>query len=318
MLNKQVLELYEQLDQPNASGTKVKDIFTAYEYTDVEVHTVKGEVGQTDYVKITIPGEHGKINGGSAPTLGIVGRLGGLGARPEIKGFVSDGDGALAALAAGLKLADMHNKGDVLAGDVIVCTHIDPNAPTRPHDPVPFMSSSIDQATKNEYEVDEQMDAILSIDTTKGNRILNHTGIAITPTIKEGYILRVSEDLLDVVQHTTGELPNVLPIATQDITPYGNGVHHLNSILQPSVATTVPVVGVAITTSVMVPGSNTGASRLADVEEAARFSVETAKLFGDRKIRFYNHEEYEKLTSLYGSLQKLQTMGVGHKSQLND
>ncbi len=309
MLDREVLELFERLDRPDASGELVKDLFKIYGNHDLQVNTVKGESGQTDYVKIIIKGSNGKSSGGSAPTLGIIGRLGGLGARPEIQGFVSDGDGALAALAAGLKLVDMNNKGDVMAGDVIVCTHIDPSAPTRPHDPVPFMSSSIGASIKNKYEVDDQMDAILSIDTTKGNRVLNHTGISITPTVKEGYILRVSEDLLDIVQNTTGELPAVLPITIQDITPYGNGVHHINSILQPSVATSAPVVGVAITTSIMVPGSATGASRLADVEEAARFSVETAKAFGNEKAKFYNADEYDRLVSLYGSLKILQTQG---------
>ncbi|NAW01394.1 DUF1177 family protein, partial [Salmonella sp. hn-h4] len=77
---------------------------------------------------------------------------------------------------------------------------------------------------------------------------------------KEGYILRVSEDLLRVMEMTTGKLAETFPITTQDITPYGNGVHHLNSILQPSTVTDVPVVGVAITAELVVPGCGTGAS----------------------------------------------------------
>ena len=35
-----------------------------------------------------------------------------------------------------------------------MATHICPHAPTRPHDPVPFMDSPVDIATMNEYEVD--------------------------------------------------------------------------------------------------------------------------------------------------------------------
>ena len=50
---------------------------------------------------------------------------------------MSDGDGAIAAIAAALKLAEMQ-RHDTLPGDVIVTTHICPNAPTRPHDPVDF------------------------------------------------------------------------------------------------------------------------------------------------------------------------------------
>jgi hypothetical protein len=38
-----------------------------------------------------------------------------------------------------LKLADMKEQGDV-----IVVTHTCPNAPTTPHEPVPFMGSPVD------------------------------------------------------------------------------------------------------------------------------------------------------------------------------
>lgn len=80
------------------------------------------------------------------PTLGILGRLGGLGARPEMIGYVSDGDGALAALAIVAKLLDMKKKGDVLPGDIFISTHICPDAPTSPHDPVPFMGSPVERS----------------------------------------------------------------------------------------------------------------------------------------------------------------------------
>ncbi len=180
-----------------------------------------------------IPGSAGKFAGGVASTLGIIGRLGGIGARPTRIGLVSDGDGAIAAIAAALELAEMQRKGDTLPGDVIVTTHICPNAPTRPHDPVDFMDSPIDDVTMNDNEVVPEADAILSIDTTKGNRIINHKGYALSPTVKEGYILRVAEDLLRIMEMTSGRPAVTFPITTQDITPYGNGVHHLNSILQP-------------------------------------------------------------------------------------
>lgn len=200
----------------------------------------------------------------------------------------------------------MGQQGDLLEGDVLVTTHICPHAPTLPHDPVPFMGSPIEMKTINTHQVDPQMDAILSIDTTKGNRILNHRGIAISPTIKEGYILKVSEDLLEVLQSTTGELPFTLPVATQDITPYGNGLHHINSILQPSTATNAPVVGLAITTETMVPGCATGASHEIDLALAAKFSLEVAKNFGTGKCKFYSTDEFELLQSRYGSMRHLQ------------
>ena len=77
-------------------------------------------------------------------------------------------------------------------------------------------------AQVNKEEVSPDLDALLVVDTTKGNRVINTRGFAISPTVKEGYVLRTSEDLLDLMQITTGRLPYVFPLAIQDITPYGN------------------------------------------------------------------------------------------------
>lgn len=306
---KQTLTMYDLLDQPNVSGEDVTRLFTAYEGVEASYQTVQGHQGSTDFVKIIIPGQAGKSSGGQAPTFGIVGRLGGIGARPQRIGLVSDADGAVAALSSALKLADMHAKGDRLPGDVIITTHICPNAPTLPHEPVDFMDSPVDILTMNQYEVDAQMEAILSIDTTKGNKVINHKGVSISPTVKEGFILRISDDLLRVLEMTSGQLPVTFPITTQDITPYGNGVYHINSILQPAVATSSPVVGLAITAESAVPGCGTGASHEVDIALAAKYAVEVAKEFTHGKCRFYDHDEFERLEHLYGSMKRLQTMG---------
>ncbi|HII61898.1 DUF1177 domain-containing protein [Pyrococcus horikoshii] len=310
---KQVIEAYELLDSAYVTGEKVAKFLRDRGIENVEVKTITGEKGSTDFIKIIIPGKNGKLSGGDAPTLGIIGRLGGIGARPEMIGLVSDADGAITAIAVALKLADMRRNGDILDGDVIIATHICPNAPTQPHDPVPFMGSPVDMATMNRYEVDPSMDAILSVDTTKGNRIINIRGFAITPTVKEGWILRVSEDLLDIMQYVTGRMPAVVPITMQDITPYGNGIYHLNSIMQPATTTNAPVVGVAITAEVPVPGCATGASHIVDIEEAARFCIEVAKGFGRGKVKFYDEEEFKRLIELYGPMNHLQTLGRQRK-----
>ena len=222
--------------------------------------------------------------------------------------FVSDGDGALCALTLAAKLLDMQNKGDFLKGDVFISTHICPDAPTSPHYPVPFMGSPVEMAQVNAEEVTPELDAILSVDTTKGNRIINSRGFAISPTVKQGYILRTSEDLLDIMQQTTGELPKVFAVTIQDITPYGNDLYHLNSILQPATATDAPVVGVAITAQTMVAGCATGASHFTDCEEAARFMLEVAKRFGQGTCSFYDKEEWEKIQEKYGDLSHFQKL----------
>ena len=273
MLMKQIIDAYEVLDSSFVTGEAVKEYLLGIKAdSNVEVYELVGPKGSTDMLKVRIPGKNGKTNGGDAPTIGLLGRLGGIGARPERIGFVSDGDGALCAVALAAKLLDMQNKGDYLYGS-------------------------------------PDLDALLVVDTTKGNRVINTRGFAISPTVKEGYVLRTSEDLLDLMQITTGRLPYVFPLATQDITPYGNDVHHLNSILQPCTATDAPVVGVAITAETMVPGCATGATHAADVEEAARFMLEVAKAYGRKQCSFYDADEYARLQKLYGSMKHLQTLG---------
>lgn len=310
MLLKQILEVYDLLDDGHTCGQKIVDYLKGIrEDADVETYTITGDGGKTDMVKVRIPGSNGKTVGGNAPTLGILGRLGAVGARPEMIGYVSDGDGALAALAVAAKLLDMKNKGDDLPGDVFISTHVCPDAPTQPHDPVPFMGSPVSIAQVNKEEVSPDLDAIFSIDTTKGNRVINTRGFAISQPVKEGYILRGSEGLLDIMQRTTGRLPYVFPVNMQDITPYGNDVHHLNSIMQPCTCTDAPVVGVAITTETMVPGCGSGCSHPIDVEEAARFVLEAAKSFGRGEFEFYDKNEFAHMVDLYGSMKQLQTLG---------
>lgn len=311
MLLQQVLTILELLDGPDAEGAEVARVLrTAGPGLDVSVDRVTTPKGRTDFVRTVVPGKNGRIRGGSARTLGVVGRLGGIGARPGVTGLVSDADGAVAALAAALKLASMHARGDVLEGDVVVTTHVCPDAPTVEHHPVPFMGSPVDMATMNRHEVDPSMDAVLSIDTTRGNNVLNANGIAITPTVRRGWILHPSRSLLAVAERVTGAAPRVLPIAAADITPYGNGLDHINSLLQPATATDAPVVGLALTSAVVVAGSATGANREVDVSMAAAFAVEAAKGFTSGTVEFQDVEEYERLERLYGSMSHLQGPGT--------
>ncbi|CAK7286406.1 DUF1177 domain-containing protein [Streptomyces misionensis] len=323
---KHVLEVIELLDRPQANGRLLADHLCSVLDTaraqaagtadlpdpagvGISVERVEGAGGGTDFVKVTVPGRAGRQAGGSAPTLGILGRLGGVGARPERVGLVSDADGAVAALAAAAKLLDMYGRGDVLEGDVVLSTHVCPDAPTRPHDPVPFMDSPVSVLDCNRAEIDPTMDAVVSIDTTKGNRLLNHRGVALSPTVRQGWILRVSDDLLGILETVTGEAAHVLPITTQDITPYGNGVHHINSIMQPCVATDAPVVGLAVTAGSAVAGCATGASHEGDIAAAGRFALETAKEFGRGAAHFHDAAEFDRLVELYGPMTRLQATG---------
>ena len=300
-----VLEALQLLDgwvdgDEVASILRVRDL-------DVTTTDVAQGSGTTTFLRIVVPGSHGRRSGGTAPTTGIIGRLGGVGARPGAIGIVSDADGAIGAVATAFKLATMAARGDHLQGDVIITTHICPNAPTIPHDPVPFMGPPVPMATMNLHEVEGAMEAVLSIDATKGNRVVNHRGFAITPTVREGYILPVAPDLIDVYERVSGRPAVVLPLSTYDITPYGNDLHHVNSILQPAVATSAPVVGVATTAVSTVPGTATGANHVCDIDQVVRFCIEVAKGHGAGSLRLYDEDEFARAVALYGSMTHLQS-----------
>ena len=301
---KHVIETIEMLSSASVTGAQVADALRAAGECHVEVTTLARDALSTDFLSIEIPGSDP-----AAPQLGIVGRLGGIGARPAVTGLVSDSDGAVVAIAAAFKLMTMARAGDVLRGTVRIRTHICPRAGTRPHHPVPMMRSPFPMREMMSYEVDPKMQAILSVDTTRGNRLVNHRGVALTPVAKQGYLLRIPDVLLDIMSWTSGELPVTLPLTTQDITPYENGLHHVNSLMQPTIVTDAPVVGVALTAQSAVPGCATGVTNAVDADLAMRFCIEAAKLFGDGVLRFVDEAEWQALQTRYGSLAHLQTVG---------
>ncbi|RLE54804.1 MAG: hypothetical protein DRJ26_01525, partial [Candidatus Methanomethylicota archaeon] len=157
-------------------------------------------------------------------------------------------------------------------------------------------------------EVDKQMDAILSVDATKGNRVIKVEGFAITPTVKEGWILKVSDDLIDIYERVTGKQVAVVPITMQDITPYGTGIYHINSMMQPWLMTSAPVVGVAITAKLPVAGCATGATYITSLEAATRFCIEVAKDYTSGKCKFYDESEFRKIIEIFGGMEKLRKL----------
>ncbi len=306
----QTLDIYQLFDRRDVDGSSITQLFAPFAAFGVDVSTTTvTEEGRADFVRILIKGRQGKTNGGTAPTLGIIGRNGAVGARPNRLGQVSDADGVVTVIATALKLAQMASWGDQLEGDVIVTTHISTDAPIVPREPVDFMGSPVSSSTMNRYEVDPAMDAILSADTSKGNEVFNNRGFAITPTVKEGYVLRTSPDLIRIMKQTTGQVPQVMAITMQDITDYDNGIYHINSIMQPNVATNAPVVGVPLVAQTAVAGSGSGASHEIDIAEAVRFCTEVAIEFTDKKryrCEFYDDAEFKKLVALYGPMTVLQ------------
>jgi len=309
---KHVVEVSDLLEDPRANGDAVRKFFEERELKDLEIviERVRSKEGETDFVKIVIHGRNGKSVGGGAPTLGVIGRLGGIGARPSLLGLVSDADGAIVALATAYKIAELSARGDVLEGDVVVVTHICPSAPIEPYKPVPMMSPPVDIFELLKREADPSMDAIISVDATKANWVIKHAGFAITPTVKEGWILKVSDDLLNIYMRVTGEPPAVVPITMQDIIPYTTPVYHINSMVQPWIYTKAPVVGVAITARMAIPGSATGATNIWALEQATRFIVEVAKEFTAERAKFYDEEEWKTIISVHGELRDIMRRGA--------
>jgi hypothetical protein len=301
---REIIDVMDLLDSATVTGAAVEEYLRQCGVGEIEVRQVRQPSGSTDLIKAFI-----RAQTKTGPTLGIVGRLGGVGARPHRVGLVSDADGAIIALACAAKLGIMAARGDDLPGDVCITTHIAPSAPIIPHSPTDFMGIPVDGAILGEHEIDPAMEGVLSIDTTKGNWVLSNSGFAITPTVKEGYILRVSEKLLEIMRVVTNGLPSVMPITIQDITPYSNGVYHINSIMQPATITSAPVVGVATTACTPVPGDATGANQPVHLDMAARFCLETAKVFTANGCSLYDKKEFATLTQLYGPMRHFLSTG---------
>ncbi len=116
-------------------------------------------------------------------------------------------------------------------------SHIATHVSITPHDPVDFMGMPVSSNTMNQYEVDKQMDAILSIDTSKGNNIIKHRGIG---DFSHGYA-RLYFTRRTGFSSLTGVCNRRCnKDASHHHTryfSYDNGVYHFNSIMQPHIAT---------------------------------------------------------------------------------
>ena len=146
------------------------------------------------------------------------------------------------------------------------------------------------------------MDAILSVDATKANRVIKVEGFAITPTVKEGIVLKVSDDLIDIYEIVMERPAAIVPITMQDILPPSVGVYHINTMMLPWLLTDAPVVGVATTARLPIGGCETGANYVMGLERAATFCIEVAKRFGEGRCRFYDEDEFRRLKEIYGDL----------------
>ena len=290
-----IIRVIDILDSPSVREEDIEDLVKLCGSASTEFERLRSEKGETLFTRIV-------FDFGKGRRIGIIGRLGGVGARPHIVGMVSDADGAIVALAVAEKLARMCSRKEDLVGRYVITTNISPHAPVKPEKPVPMMDSPIGLDTMLAKEVDREAEAVLSVDATKGNRVIKVRGFAITPVVRRGWILRPSDDVLDIYTWVAGRQPVLVPITMQDIVPYSTPVKHINSIIQPWLYTDSPVMGVAITSESVIPGSASGVTDLVSLEQASRFTLEVAKRFTSGSIEIYYEHEYRILTELHGDL----------------
>ncbi|MCW2258313.1 hypothetical protein M2263_004404 [Providencia alcalifaciens] len=64
---KQTLYVYELIDSAAVSGDDIVALFANFTVIEASSKTVQDEKGQSDFVRIVIPGSEGKLQGKNAP-----------------------------------------------------------------------------------------------------------------------------------------------------------------------------------------------------------------------------------------------------------
>lgn len=301
---KEVLETIDVLDHPKAGAKEFNELLPPG-VCETKIEPFSGPLGSTEFVTYTFKGREGRSSGGKARTMGIIGSLGAMRLPGEYKGLNSDADGGLVALACVLRLARMWSREQALKGDVIVTTHICQSGHPEPHDPVPFVMPPMPVDDEYRRLTHPDMEAILAPETAKGNRIFNQSGFAITPPVKQGYILRPHVSLIHTMEMVTAQPARVFPINTQDVTPFGNDIHHVCGMMLPGQFTDAPVVGVPITAQNQVLAAATGVYQATILEAAGRFCVEVATAYGIGDCHLFYQADFDAMTARYGSMAHL-------------
>ena len=299
-----VIEIYDLLSDPSARGPQVAALFDGSRTALTETADDAGR--HVDFIKIVFPGSAGKMSGGSAPTLGILGTLGGLRIPGLSKGLVSDADGAVVALACALRLEQMSGFGERYKGDVIVATHVCQEAIEEPHEPYSFMRGPLSKRDMTAPQVDPDMDAILSIDTSRGNRVWQPRWLRHHVSGQRG--LGAEGESRLAARHGIHDGPGArgLPDRHAGHHPLRKRTHphqrdHAAGDLDRGARRRV-----ALTTRAVVPGIGTGVAHLTHLEVAGRFCLGTAEAFGAGDCTFYDAAEFARLVELYGSMGHLQ------------
>lgn len=123
---------------------------------------------------------------GGGENVEILGRLGAIQMSGVSKGLVSDADGAIVTLTTLLELLNLRDKGIELKVNASFVTNLSMKASLIPHSPFKFMVPPVGLDDALKIEVDPKASIILSIDSTKGNRLVKFDDFALTHVIKDG------------------------------------------------------------------------------------------------------------------------------------
>lgn len=218
MILKTLLDVIDLLESNNPLELLKRKIPKDIEYEEKKI-------GEVTYVKAY-------YKGGGKQRIEILGRLGAIQMK-ENKGLVSDADGAIVSLTALLELVNLMQKGIEFDIDISIITNISLNAKLISHKPFNFMVPLIDFNDALKEEVDPKADLILSIDSTKGNIIAKYDDFALTHVIKDGYILKLDDNVIEIYNRITGHEIYFIPLTTGDLTPIDFKVYHISTLVSP-------------------------------------------------------------------------------------
>ncbi|MBB5254534.1 DUF1177 domain-containing protein [Sulfurisphaera ohwakuensis] len=285
MILKTLIDVIDILESKNPLEMIRKRLENKVEYEEITV-------GEVPYIKVL-------YKGGGKDKIEILGRLGAIQMVGTSKGLVSDADGAIITLTTLFELLDLMDKGVAFNIDILFVTNLATKAKLIPHKPFDFMVPlmGLDDALK--IEVDPTASFILSIDSTKGNRLAKYNDFALTHVVKDGYILKLHDNVIDIYNRVTEHEIYMVPLTTGDLTPLDYNVYHISTLISPWLYTSSPVVGLATVSKQVIPGYETGVQNLTMFEHASRFCVELIKYL-EKGGKVYDENELMELESKLG------------------
>ncbi|BAB67660.1 DUF1177 domain-containing protein [Sulfurisphaera tokodaii] len=285
MILKTLIDVIDILESKNPLEIIRKRLENKVKYEEITV-------GEVPYIKVL-------YKGGGKDKIEILGRLGAIQMINTNKGLVSDADGAIITLTTLFELLDLMDKGIVFDIDIVFVTNLATKAKLIPHKPFDFMVPlmGLDDALK--IEVDPTASFILSIDSTKGNRLAKYDDFALTHVIKDGYILKLHDNVIDIYNRVTEHEIYMVPLTTGDLTPLDYNVYHISTLISPWLYTSSPVIGLATVSKQVIPGYDTGVQNLTMFEHASRFCVELIKYL-EKGGKVYDENELMELESKLG------------------